>query len=83
MCLICPPAYFQGFTTYNYGGVGGGGGGGGFPTGYSAGLGGGAGGIKLGEKLYFCGKFIRTLNSLLQRDTDGSGLEGGVVTERI
>uniref|UniRef100_A0A3Q4AM93 RHD domain-containing protein n=1 Tax=Mola mola TaxID=94237 RepID=A0A3Q4AM93_MOLML len=64
-------------------GGGGGGGGGGFPTGYSAGLGGGAGGIKLGEKLYFCGKFIRTLNSLLQRDTDGSGLEGGVVTERI
>uniref|UniRef100_A0A8P4G0N7 RHD domain-containing protein n=1 Tax=Dicentrarchus labrax TaxID=13489 RepID=A0A8P4G0N7_DICLA len=40
-------AYFQGFTTYNYGGVGGGGGG--FSTGYSAGLGGG--GIKHGEKL--------------------------------
>ncbi|XP_067454318.1 nuclear factor NF-kappa-B p105 subunit [Thunnus thynnus] len=38
--------YFQGFSTYNYGGGagGGGGGGGGFPTGYSAGLGGG--GIK-------------------------------------
>ncbi|XP_035524895.1 LOW QUALITY PROTEIN: nuclear factor NF-kappa-B p105 subunit-like [Morone saxatilis] len=36
-------AYFQGFTTYNYG-TGGGGGGGGFSTGYSAGLGGG--GIK-------------------------------------
>nr|XP_046261238.1 nuclear factor NF-kappa-B p105 subunit isoform X2 [Scatophagus argus] len=34
-------AYFQGFTTYNYGG----GAGGGFSTGYSAGLGGG-GGIK-------------------------------------
>ncbi|XP_078116114.1 nuclear factor NF-kappa-B p105 subunit isoform X1 [Sander vitreus] len=33
--------YFQGFTTYNYGGVGGGGG---FSTGYSAGLGGGGGG---------------------------------------
>uniref|UniRef100_A0A3P8VXJ6 Nuclear factor kappa B subunit 1 n=1 Tax=Cynoglossus semilaevis TaxID=244447 RepID=A0A3P8VXJ6_CYNSE len=38
------PGYFQGFTTYNYGG--GGGGGGGFSTGYSAGLGGGAGGMK-------------------------------------
>ncbi|KAM7389298.1 hypothetical protein PAMP_023283 [Pampus punctatissimus] len=34
--------YFQGFSTYNYGGAGGGAGG--FPTGYSAGLGGG--GIK-------------------------------------
>ena len=49
VCLICPPAYFQGFTTYNYGG-GGGGGGGGFSTGYSAGLGGGGGGIKHGVK---------------------------------
>ncbi|XP_037635718.1 nuclear factor NF-kappa-B p105 subunit isoform X2 [Sebastes umbrosus] len=36
--------YFQGFTTYNYGGAGGVGGGGGFSTGYSAGLGGGGGG---------------------------------------
>ncbi|KAM7418221.1 hypothetical protein PAMA_017738 [Pampus argenteus] len=38
--------YFQGFSTYNYGGAGtgAGGGAGGFPTGYSAGLGGG--GIK-------------------------------------
>ncbi|XP_056899453.1 nuclear factor NF-kappa-B p105 subunit isoform X1 [Takifugu flavidus] len=37
--------YFQGFTTYNYGG---GGGGGGFSAGYSAGLGGagGAGGVR-------------------------------------
>nr|XP_020494025.1 LOW QUALITY PROTEIN: nuclear factor NF-kappa-B p105 subunit [Labrus bergylta] len=34
--------YFQGFSTYNYGG--GGAGGGGFSTGYSAGLGGGGGG---------------------------------------
>jgi len=41
--LIRPPGYFQGFTTYNYGGAGGGGGGG-FSTGYSAGLGGGGGG---------------------------------------
>uniref|UniRef100_A0A4W6CPF3 Nuclear factor kappa B subunit 1 n=1 Tax=Lates calcarifer TaxID=8187 RepID=A0A4W6CPF3_LATCA len=31
VCLVCPPGYFQGFTTYNYGG------GGGFSTGYSAG----------------------------------------------
>lgn len=37
MCLIRSPAYYQGFTTFNYGaGGGGGGGGGGFSTGYSA-----------------------------------------------
>lgn len=38
MRVIRPPAYYQGFTTFNYGagGGGGGGGGGGFSTGYSA-----------------------------------------------
>lgn len=47
VCLICPPGYFQGFTTYNYGG------GGGFSTGYSTGLGGGGGGgMKHGEKMF-------------------------------
>uniref|UniRef100_A0A3Q2PL48 Nuclear factor kappa B subunit 1 n=1 Tax=Fundulus heteroclitus TaxID=8078 RepID=A0A3Q2PL48_FUNHE len=35
--------YYQGFTSYSYGGRGGGGGGGGFSTAYSAGLGAGGG----------------------------------------
>uniref|UniRef100_A0A3Q2TEE5 Nuclear factor kappa B subunit 1 n=1 Tax=Fundulus heteroclitus TaxID=8078 RepID=A0A3Q2TEE5_FUNHE len=42
--------YYQGFTSYSYGGRGGGGGGGGFSTAYSAGLGAG-GGMKHGDPL--------------------------------
>ncbi|XP_044062025.1 nuclear factor NF-kappa-B p105 subunit isoform X4 [Siniperca chuatsi] len=51
-------AYFQGFTTYNYGG-------GGFSTGYSAGLGGG--GIKHDERLVIS----RQLEALFQYSVTG------------